>query len=97
MRSQSCILKAASSGDLLTALLLARLDQAQDDLKTAVELALASLQHIVQKTYDFSISHIGADKPLPEVRLSRCLHQIACMSLGRSYSGKHALLWQFVH
>ena len=58
---------ALAAGDLLAALLLARLDQTPGDLKTAVELALASLQHIVYKTYEYSTSRAASKQPLPEV------------------------------
>ena len=57
------------SGDLMAALLLARLDQTPDDLKRAVELALAGLQHIVSKTYEASNSQTSGDTKTSEVRL----------------------------
>ena len=57
-------------GDLLAALLLARLHQTPNDLKMAVELALASLQHIVLKTYESSTSHLSKGSPLPEASSS---------------------------
>ena len=52
----------------MAALLLARLDQTPDDLKRAVELALAGLQHIVSKTYEASNSQTSSDNKSPEVR-----------------------------
>jgi len=55
------------AGDLLTALLLARLDEAPDDLKTAVELAIGSLQGIVLKTYEASLTHLGPKESTPQV------------------------------
>lgn len=62
-----------SAGDLMAALLLARLDQNPDDLRTAVELATASLQGIVIKTHEASSRDIGPNDSLPQVS---CLLQL---------------------
>lgn len=51
----------------MAALLLARLDQTPDNLKLAVELALASLQHIVLKTYEYTTTQANSDPKSPEV------------------------------
>jgi len=48
-------------------LLLARLDGDGDNLKLAVELAIASLQGIVLKTYEASVKHLGPDESVPQV------------------------------
>jgi len=64
------------TGDLLTALLLARLDEAPDDLKTAVELAIGSLQGIVLKTYEASLTHLGPKESTPQVMKMRELQLI---------------------
>ena len=65
--------ECTNAGDLLSALLLARLDETPDDLKQAVELAIGSLQGIVQKTYETSVRHLGRDEPTPQVcRSSHC-------------------------
>ncbi len=61
----------------MAALLLARLEQTPDNLKTAVELALASLQHIVLKTYEYSTAHTDSKPKSPEVRL--IYHSIASL------------------
>ena len=66
-RSDNASIVCCQAGDLLAALLLARLHQTPDDLKTAVELALASLQHIVLKTYEASSGHQAECTSLPEV------------------------------
>ena len=67
---------SAIAGDLLTALLLARLHQFPDNLRLAVELATASIQGIVCKTYNSSAQNITAADPLPKVG-SCCVLRIA--------------------
>jgi hypothetical protein len=62
------------AGDLLSALLLARLDATPDNLKQAVEVAIASLQGIVLKTYEASIKHLGPDKSV-----SKVCHRPTCL------------------
>lgn len=56
-----------NAGDLLAALLLARLDQKPNDMKMAIEMALASLQAIVYKTYEYSTRHLEGKQLVPEV------------------------------
>lgn len=57
------------SGDLLTALLLARLDQYPNNLRRAVELATASLQGVVRQTYETAIRHIDPSDPPAKVAM----------------------------
>ena len=63
-----CCPAARSAGDLLTALLLAWLDRYPDDLKQAVETAIASLQGIVQRTYESVGDAVKTDSESAEVR-----------------------------
>lgn len=46
----SCVLGVAPAGDLLAALLLARIHQSPDNLAAAVELAVAGLQGVLAAT-----------------------------------------------
>ena len=64
------------AGDLLTALLLARLHQFPDNLRLAVELATASIQGIVLQTYNRSAQYITAADPLPKVE-SCCVLRVS--------------------